>query len=160
MIVVADTSPLNYLLLIDAIELLPSLYEHVLIPQEVHNELLQPKTPAKVRTWASSLPAWCEVRSIVSAPDAGLAELDPGERDAIQLALDTGIDILLIDESVGRREALRRNLLVTGTVAILEKGAQRGLIDFHVALSRLDQTTFRLSARVRSEFIERNPGKG
>jgi predicted nucleic acid-binding protein len=157
MIVVADTTPLNYLVLIDAIELLPSLYEHVLIPQEVHKELQQPKTPAKVRAWALSLPVWCEVRSVISTPDAQLAELDPGERDAIQLALDSGIDTLLIDESEGRREAARRHLLVTGTLSVLEKAAQRGLIDFRVALSRLEQTTFRLSAKVRNEFIQRNP---
>jgi predicted nucleic acid-binding protein len=104
-----------------------------------------------------SLPAWCEVRSLISTPDAQLAELDPGERDAIQLALDTRVNTLLMDESEGRREALRRHLLVTGTLAVLEKAAQRGLIDFRVALDRLEKTTFRLSARVRTEFIQRNP---
>jgi predicted nucleic acid-binding protein len=128
-----------------------------LIPQEVHRELQRSKTPDRVRAWALSLPVWCEVRSLISTPDAHLAELDPGERDAIQLALETGVDTLLMDESEGRREALRRHLLVTGTVAVLEKAAQRGLIDFRVALSRLEQTTFRLSAKVRSEFIQRNP---
>ena len=157
MIVVADTTPLNYLVLIDAIELLPALYEHVLIPWEVHNELQRPKTPDKVRAWALNLPAWCEARSVTAAPDIQLAELDPGERDAIQLALETGVDTLLMDETEGRREALRRHLLVTGTVAVLEKAAQRGLIDFRVALSRLEQTSFRLSAAVRSEFLHRNP---
>jgi predicted nucleic acid-binding protein len=90
-------------------------------------------------------------------PDAQLAELGPGERDAIQLALDEGVDTLLMDESEVRREAMRRSLLVTGTIAVLEKAAQRGLIDFHVALSRLEQTTFRLCAKVRSEFMQRNP---
>jgi predicted nucleic acid-binding protein len=157
MIVVADTSPLNYLVLKGEIELLPALYLKVLIPQEVHRELQQPGTPPAVRAWALSLPAWCEVRSIASVPDAALEELDPGERDAIQLALDSGIDTLLMDESEGRWEALRRHLLVTGTVAVLEKAAQRGLIDFGATLNRLEQTNFRLSAKVRGEFIKRNP---
>ena len=156
MIVVADTSPLNYLVLIGEIELLPALYLKVLIPQEVHRELQQPGTPPTVRAWASSLPTWCEVRSITSVPDAALEELDPGERDPIQLALDSGIDTLLIDESEGRREALRRHLLVTGTVAVLEKAAQRGMINFGATLNRLEQTNFRLSAKVRNEFIKRN----
>jgi predicted nucleic acid-binding protein len=97
------------------------------------------------------------VRSLSSTPDATLSELDPGEREAIQLALDTGVDMLLIDESEGRREALRRHLLVTGTVAVLEKAAQRGMIDFRAALERLEQTNFRLSAKIRGEFIKRNP---
>jgi predicted nucleic acid-binding protein len=39
MIVVADTSPLNYLILIDEIELLPDLFEKVLLPSAVLQEL-------------------------------------------------------------------------------------------------------------------------
>ena len=42
MIVVADTSPLNYLLLIDEIELLPAIFGHVLVPHTVLQELLHP----------------------------------------------------------------------------------------------------------------------
>ena len=157
MIVVADTTPLNYLILIGEIELLPALYESVLIPLEVHHELLKPNTPPQVRAWAENLPVWCEVRSVISVPDAALKELDAGERDAIQLALDAGVDTLLMDEREGRREALRRHLLVTGTVAVLEKAAQRGWLDFRSALQKLEQTNFRLSASLRDEFLRRNP---
>ena len=156
MIVVADTTPLNYLVLIGEIELLPALYETVLIPLEVHRELQHPKTPVAVRAWAGNLPLWCQMRDLSTLPDAGLCELDAGERDAIQLALETGIDTLLIDEADGRREALRRHLHVAGTVALLEKAAQRGFTDFHAALARLEKTSFRLSAKIRNEFIRRN----
>jgi predicted nucleic acid-binding protein len=156
MIVVADTTPLNYLILIDEIELLSALYKAVLIPQEVHRELQNLRTPSAVRTWASTLPTWCEIRTLTSVPDATLSELDAGERDAIQLALDAGVDTLLMDESEGRRAALRHHLKVTGTVAVLEKAAQRGLIDFRSALERLEQTSFRLSASIRAEFLNRN----
>lgn len=103
------------------------------------------------------LPVWCQVRASSLELDDSLSELDPGEREAIQLALEVKADLLLMDESQGRREALRRNLRVTGTVAVLERAAQRGLIDFRVALERLDQTNFRLSARIREEFLKRNP---
>jgi predicted nucleic acid-binding protein len=51
MIVVADTTPLNYLVIIGHIELLPALYQSVLIPQEVHRELQRPGTPPTVRAW-------------------------------------------------------------------------------------------------------------
>lgn len=157
MIVVADATPLNYLVLIGQIELLSALYRTVLIPQEVHRELQQPGTPPTVRAWATKLPAWCEVRASSSTPDPALSELDPGEREAIQLALEAGVNVLLMDETEGRREALRRHLQVAGTVSVLEKAAQRGLIDFRVALERLDQTIFRLSAKIRDQFIKRNP---
>lgn len=157
MIVVADTSPLNYLVLIGEIELLHTLYHKVLIPQEVHKELQQRRTPLTVCAWAASLPTWCEVRLVAATSDETLSELDPGERDAIQLALETGVDTLLMDEIGGRREALRRHLLVTGTVAVLEKAAHRGLVDFRATLQRLEQTNFRLSATIRDEFLRRNP---
>lgn len=143
--------------MIGEIDLLPALYESVLIPQEVHRELQRPATPAEVRAWAENLPTWCEVRPVRSLPDAALDSLDAGERDAILLALDTGVDTLLMDEIEGRREALRHNLLVTGTVAVLEKAAQRGWIDFRTALQKLEQTNFRLSAGIRDQFIKRNP---
>jgi predicted nucleic acid-binding protein len=92
----------------------------------------------------------------MSASDATLSELDTGEREAIQIALEAGVDTLFIDESEGRREALRRNLYVTGTVAVLEKAGHRRLIDFRTSLQRLEQTNFRLSARLREEFLQRN----
>jgi predicted nucleic acid-binding protein len=92
-----------------------------------------------------------------SIPDADLSDLDPGERDAILLALESGVDTLLMDEAEGRREAQRRRLRVAGTVAVLEKAAGRGLTDFRAALQRLDQTSFRLSPALREEFLRRNP---
>ncbi len=90
MIVVADTSPLNYLVLIGEIQLLPTLYERVLIPEEVHRELQRLQTPPSVQAWAAKLPSWCEVRVVTSTADPALSELDPGERDAIQLAWTLG----------------------------------------------------------------------
>lgn len=122
MIVVADTSPLNYLILINEIELLPALYERVLIPEEVRQELQRDRAPLAVKKWATSLPAWCEIRSVAASADPTLSELDPGERDAILLALEVGIETVLIDEIGGRREAARHRLHVIGTVALLEKG--------------------------------------
>src|SRR6266567_4022409 len=54
MIVVADASPLNYLVLIDQIGLLPVLYQQVLIPEAVLAELRRPRTPKSVGLWIAS----------------------------------------------------------------------------------------------------------
>lgn len=75
----------------------------------------------------------------------------------IQLALEAGIDTLLMDELSGRREAARRQLYVIGTIAILDKRSQSGIVDFHDALQRLEKTNFRLSAKIRDTFLRRNP---
>lgn len=105
MIVVADTSPINYLLLIDKVDVLPELYQNVLIPQRVYAELLEARAPTIVREWGENLPAWCRVMTHALRHDASLSGLDAGEREAIQLALDLGIDTLLIDDVAGRRQA-------------------------------------------------------
>lgn len=157
MIVVADTSPLNYLVLIGEIERLPSHYQKILIPPAVHMELLRAQTPLTVRNWAASLPAWCEERSVIGPPDPALDELDLGEREAIQLAAEAGVDTVLMDEVAGRREAARRHLHVIGTMAVLEQAGQKGLLGFRDAFQRLERTNFRLSAAVRDEFLRRNP---
>lgn len=157
MIVVADTSPLNYLILIGEIEILPAIYKSVAIPIDVHHELLSPRGPAPVREWASALPLWCSVHIPTSLPNALLDELDTGERSAIQLALDRGIDTILVDDGEGRRAALLCKLAVAGTVGVLEKAAQLGLINFRSALERLEKTNFRLSSSLHKQFLERNP---
>jgi len=156
-IVVADTTPLNYLILIAQIELLPALYSRVLIPQAVYLELQQAGTPRIVRDWAIHPPVWIEVRAASLVQNPTLNDLDAGEREAIQLALDSGIGTILMDESDGRRAALLHRLKVTGTAAIIEKAAQIGLIDFRSTFARLEQTNFRLSASIREEFLKRNP---
>jgi predicted nucleic acid-binding protein len=71
-LVVADTGPLNYLVLTGYIELLPELFERVLAPQAVRDELADPEAPAPVRAWIAQTPAWLEVRP---TPDARLDEL-------------------------------------------------------------------------------------
>ena len=60
MIVVADSGPLRYLVLIGAIHALPGLYERVLIPQTVAIELQDAKTPAAVSAWIAQPPSWLE----------------------------------------------------------------------------------------------------
>jgi predicted nucleic acid-binding protein len=49
MIIVSDTSPINYLVLIREIELLPKLFGEVVIPQAVLDELKQEGTPEAVK---------------------------------------------------------------------------------------------------------------
>jgi predicted nucleic acid-binding protein len=156
MIVVADTSPLNYLILVEEIDLLPVIFGQVLLPTTVFQELQHPKTSWKVREWIAHLPAWVEVRPVGPVTNPTLLTLDPGERDAIGLALALGIGTVLMDEADGRHEAERLHLEVRGTLGILERGARLGKINFREALQKLEQTNFRISPAVRTAFLKRN----
>ncbi len=84
MIVIADTTPLNYPVLIEEVEVLPKLYGRVIIPEAVVDELEASKAPAAVRQWMANRPASLEVRqSTKSIQDAGLRSLDASERAAM-----------------------------------------------------------------------------
>ena len=68
MIVVSDTSPINYLVLIEFQYLLPELFDLVLIPEAVHRELQAGGTPEPVRQFVAAAPGWLEVRSAPDVP--------------------------------------------------------------------------------------------
>jgi len=142
MIVVADTTPLNYLVLIQHVDLLPLLFGRVLIPPAVLAELQDPETPDSVVLWLAGSPSWLEVQPLQSIPDPALGYLDAGEQEAIALAEEMKADQVLLDEMDARREAARRKLPFIGTLGVLRRASQLGLVHLPSALARLQQTTF------------------
>ncbi len=143
MIVVADSGPLHYLILLNQAELLHRFYGQVVVPEAVLRELTSGRTPQPVRDWLSKPPAWLRVQVVPSSQlEFVTAELDPGEREAIALAHLLRADLLLIDEISGRAEARRRNLRVTGTLGILRIAAEKELIDVPEVLVQLRDTNF------------------
>src|SRR3954465_2188420 len=97
MIVVSDTSPLNYLALLGKADVLPALFGQVYVPAKVAEELTAPGSPAPARGLIESRPAWLVVRS-VGVVDAALGHLDAGEAEAITLTTEVGASLLLCDE--------------------------------------------------------------
>jgi predicted nucleic acid-binding protein len=153
MVVVADTSPVNYLILIDQIGILPRLYTRVLIPPAVFNELTHPAAPSPVREWSERRPVWLEVMS--PKDTAALAQFDLGESQAIALACELRAGVVLIDELAGRKEAIRRGLKVAGTLSVLDDADRAGLVKFDEALVRLQKTSFRVSQAVLAEIEQK-----
>ena len=108
MILIADTSPLHYLVQIDQVDIVERLYSHVIIPDGVYRELTAPQTPPKVRALLLAQPEWLEVRLVAGRLDPTLQYLGPGEQEAIQLAEQLRADAILIDDEQGRAEAAKR----------------------------------------------------
>jgi predicted nucleic acid-binding protein len=119
MLVIADTSPLHYLVLIDHPEVLPVLFGRVLIPPAVTEELQRPRTPAPVRAWIVSLPAWLEVHTPRQPLITPTLPLGAGEREAISLAQEIRANLLLMDDLDGREEAEHHGFAVMGTLRVL-----------------------------------------
>lgn len=143
MIVVSDTGPLNYLVLIGEISVLPRLYGRVTIPGAVESELTHPAAPAAVRQWITPPPDWLDRRE--ADTDAGPPDLHPGEREAISLALALGAGLVLLDEKKGRAAAQSQGLRVLGTVGVLARAAAQGLLVLPDAVEKLRRTSFQVS---------------
>ena len=154
MIVVSDTSPLNYLVLIDATDLLPALFDRVVIPAAVVEELRAPEAPEIVRTWLATPPSWLEVRSPESEVES--LALGRGEREAITVASELAA-LCLIDDKKARREASRLGVRVTGLLGVLAEARDRGLIDARMIADRLAQTSFRASRSLIKAVLD--PGQ-
>src|SRR6266550_1813323 len=143
-LVVADTSPLNYLVLIGQVEILPALFERIFVPQTVQNELRHDEATESVRRWIAAPPLWLEiVPADQGNDDPELLRLDEGERAAILLATQIGADLLLIDERDGVNGAPSKGFAVTGTIRSLDLAATRGLIRVNKAVEHLKNTSFR-----------------
>jgi len=156
MIVVADSGPLHYLVLVEHIELLRRFYSQVVVPEPVAGELSAATAPAVVREWMKRPPTWVEVRAVPSDAISTITDdLDLGERAAIALAETMHADLLLIDEAAGRAEAKRRQLRVTGTLGVLRAGAEQGLVNVPDLLARLKATSFYLDGTLLNAVFER-----
>lgn len=159
MVVVADTTPLNYLILIGHIDILVPLYGQVIIPQAVAVELQHPRAPARVWSWVAALPPWCAIRHAQGHPDLALMSLGAGEREALSLVQELGADAFLTDDLEGRKEALQRGIPVTGTLGILERAALRDLIDLPTAITGLQATTFFPPAEIIAAMLDRDAAR-
>lgn len=112
-LVVADTGPINYLILIGHVDLLPRLCETVILPASVQAELADELAPLPVRRWIANPPTWLE---IVTTPEPSLgAGLHKGEAAAIVLAASLAADLLLMDDRRSVLAAERQGLNVAGT---------------------------------------------
>lgn len=155
MIVVADTSPINYLILTRQIDLLPRLYGNVLIPPAVLKELSDPLAPESVQLWLAEGVNWVGVRTPERIPDDFPTLLGPGEREAIALSQECGAAVLLMDERDGRQEAIRRHLTVIGTLGVLGEAADRNWVDLPAAVAALKATSFRANDILYHEILVR-----
>ncbi len=156
-VVVSDTSPIRALSHLGRVDLLRELFGTVLVPPAVDEELRNPPT---------GLPL-VDVRQMgfisIRAPRDGervaelMRTLDPGESEALALALELGISVILIDEAAGRVAAVRLGLSPVGVLGTLVRAKQRGLIDSVGPLIEQVQGEigFFVSQALRAEILRR-----
>jgi predicted nucleic acid-binding protein len=154
MIVVADTCPISYLILLGHLDLLHRFYERVVVPPAVWRELEDEGSPVIVRSQLLEAPDWLEKRTPRQGLDPSLSFLDPGESEAIAVALELRADRVIIDETLGRQEARRLGLSVIGTLGVLRNAARANWLDLPEVLSALQKTSFHVAPELIRSLLE------
>lgn len=147
-VVVADASVLIALTQIDQLSLLQKLFGQILVPPAVTREVT-PSLP--------ELPGWIQTRALLRPPDVLVlkASLDPGETEAIGLALQTKADRIILDDLRARHLAKNLGLAVAGTAGVLFAAKQRGFITaVRPLLDTLRARGFRLRKEVYEEILK------
>lgn len=129
MIVVSDTSPISNLAAIGQLHLLQQLYGTVVIPLAVYQEILNSGATDPATLAVQNL-NWIQRRSLsnVALLQNLQANLDPGEAEAIALAVELKADRLIIDERRGRERASQAGIKVIGLLGILLAAKKQGFI--------------------------------
>jgi predicted nucleic acid-binding protein len=149
-VVVSDTTPLHYLILLGQETILEKLYGKVFIPPAVLTEMSHGSAPVQISRWAADPPAWLSVVTPRSIP-AQYVGLDFGERQALALAKELHADLILLDDKVARRVAQREMMRVMGTLGIIADAAKVKLLDFAESVDKLQHTGMYLDQDVVDE---------
>lgn len=154
MIVVSDTSTLSGLLIINRFELLGKVYDEVIIPKAVFNELLVLEnfgydlTPVHEASWLKTAePLNKDLEEKLKLV------LDNGESAAIALAQELKPDYLAIDEKKGRKVAVSMGIPIIGLVGILILAKRFSLIDSVKPV--MDELVELAGFRVNTKFYAR-----
>lgn len=145
MIVVSDTSPICYLLLINQIDILQALYRVAIVPKIVADELGASEPPPIVKSWIAQPTTWLEIQPTELPKGIELGKLDPGERDAILLAEQLKADLVILDDKSARRIAVERGLKIIGLLGIVKDAAKSGLLDLEMTFEQLQDVGFWVS---------------
>lgn len=150
---VVDTSALNYLILIGEVEVLPHLFERIMVPEAVVAELSDKRAPSEVRTWVADPPDWMSL--VQSAGDERIAgfRLEAGESEVLSVTLAIDDSVAVLDDWAARQAAKELGVSVVGLLGILVQAGREGHLDLREALAALLKTTFRVRPSLLEEVL-------
>jgi predicted nucleic acid-binding protein len=152
--IVADAGPLHYLVLVQCAGLLSRLFDRVLVPIEVRDELSHPNAPEGVKNWIKSPPPWLVIKRVGHfRPVLGL---HPGETAAFAAGASNQDNGASVDDMDGRAAARRLGLTVIGTIGVLERMSEIRLIELSATISSLRKTNFFASSELLEAVLERD----
>jgi predicted nucleic acid-binding protein len=146
-VVISDTSVLIVFSKVEQLDILKELYSKVYT------------TPEIVEEFGESLPDWVVIESVKDKKyqESLETQIDKGEASAIALAKEFDDCLILLDDLKARRLAEKLNLSFTGSLGIVHKAKQMGIIDrVKPIILKLIESEFRISDALVSEILRLN----
>lgn len=143
--IISDTSCFIILTNIGELDLLHKLYGQVTTTIDIAIEFGEP------------LPLWVEIATVTDKSKQQILELqiDKGESSAIALAMETLDSTIILDDNKARRIANQLGLTYTGTIGVIVKAKQQGIIpSIKPLLAKIKQTDFRLSDELEIQALK------
>jgi predicted nucleic acid-binding protein len=153
--IISNTSPLQYLHQLGALDLLPKLVTTITVPPAVQDELSAGRKLGLDLPDLESLD-WIIVRSPSSSVALPMVtDLGAGEREVLALALETSDSVCVLDDALARQIAGVLQLRVTGTLGVLIDAKRAGLISLvRPQLDQLHGLGFRLAPYTRAAVLK------
>ncbi len=157
--VVSNTTPIISLLKLNRLDLLKQLYGQILIPLAVFREIEAGKTKGYYKDLSKI--DWISIVEIKDKKSVKyLLDLDQGEAEAIVLATEFNADLIILDERLGRFYAKHAELKVTGTIGVLIKAKNEGLIEsVKPMIEELVKKEVWISDKLKSEILKKTGEK-
>jgi predicted nucleic acid-binding protein len=143
--IISDTSCLILLSKIGELALLKKVARKVFITPEIQKE------------FGKKLPSWIIIRKPSDTYYQKILEmdLDPGEASALALSLDISDSIIVIDDLKGRKIADKLDLRYSGTLGLILKAKQEGVIEsIKPVIAKINKTNFRFSKELIEFLLE------
>lgn len=142
-LIVSDSTCLIGLERVGLLDILPELYGQIMIPPEVEREF-------------GGTFSWLQTENITSSALVAALRLavDAGEAEAIALASEKKC-LLICDDKQARLAAKRLSVAVIGTVGVLIRAKQKGVIsELKPVLDNLELNSFFISRMLREEALK------
>lgn len=156
-IIISDTTALITFAKSDILSLLDNLFETIYIPRAVHDELIIKDDIVKYRIDKFDKISIKEVSDYAILKDIEKFKIDKGETEAISLALELGLK-LIIDEKKGRQVAFSQGVSIVGVLGILIENYRQNFISFdevHYYFELVKRNGLRVNEKLEEIFYTR-----
>jgi uncharacterized protein len=153
---VSNAGPIIALSAIDRLEILKSIFKEIIVPEPVHNEIMQGGRDF-IGLGSYRKATWIEVVPLAGPIEPLLGTLlDKGEASVIQLAREKGVDFVLIDERKARKLARKiYGIHVIGSARILVEAKHQGFIpNVREALEGMRSTGYWIHDDIMKKALE------